>query len=103
MRREKLKSKQRLRPLRGLVLLSALMVKCLLEQIPRVVAYLDKTRCTMGRKQARVDDLANVLLGNLGSMWMLLWHIVPQHSLRPHTPFQGNVFSEVFLSFRLGL
>lgn len=72
------------------------MVKCLLEQIPRVdqVHY---------GKQARVDDLANVLLGNLGSMWMLLWHIVPQHSLRPHTPFQGNVFSEVFLSFRLGL
>lgn len=94
----RLKSQQRRRPRRGLVLLSALMLKCLLEQIPRVVTYLDKTRCTMGR---RVHDLANVLLGNLGSMWTLLWHTVPQHSLRPHAPFQGNVSSEVFLSFRL--
>lgn len=86
-----------LRPVRGLVLLSALMVKCLLEQMPRVVTYLDKTRCIMGRKQARVHDLANVLLGNLGSYRPCGCYF----GSVPHTPFQGNVFSEVFLSFRL--
>lgn len=45
--------------------------------------------------QRHCDALANVLLGNLGSLHLCgcyidMYHL-PKHSYRPSTPLQGNV------------